>query len=628
MSLSLKDRLTSHPLASSVADAKEDANPPIIRLYRTYCLLAIGAALLISFCFYLGASGRGGRDAGSAFSGDFGVAANWLGLIMLAGAVVCGFRIARQAVADSRRNAELLHDAKRRTLEIAALYDTTQDVSAKHELQALLQVILRRASTLLGAAGAAIFLYDEERDDFVIAVEAGVGMTIGTHLSRYEGLAGRVAETLEPLIVNEYKHWPYGSKTLDQLPIGAVVCAPMVREGQLIGVLGVHEVGKTERRFTEADARLLTLFADNAAGAVSNARLFDALQYSEERFRIAASCATDIVYDWDLVADRVECFGGLYERSVAKAMRMRQDYWNLVHPEDRDRVRQALDRHFASGQPFSEEYRLGDGKGRFFNVADRATAILNQKGQPIRLIGAVSDITERKQAEQMKSDFVSFVTHQLRTPLSGVKWMLELATDMIDNPEELRSYIQDARTSTDRLIGMVNDLLNISRLERGKTQMNCRDVDLAALTKEVAGEMNPLIMDKEQALSIDAVPDLPAVHVDQQLIRQVLLNLLANAMKYTPAGGKIEICVRRDDNQVFWSVKDTGIGIPKADIGKLFQKFYRAANVLAVETEGTGLGLYLVRLIVERFEGKVWCESEEGTGSTFRFSLPLAQGSK
>lgn len=604
-------------------ESAELTRPPILKLSRAYCVLAIGAALLISVCFYVNSASLGDNAGFSRLI----IILNWVGLIMLVGAIIYGFRMARQAKVDAARNAELLQEAKQRTMEIAALYDTSQDVAVKNELTAMLEVILERAKTLLGAAGCAIFLYDKEHDDFQIAVEVGVGMPIGTHLSRYEGLAGRVAETREPLIINDYQTWPFRSKTLMQLPIRAVVCVPMVRGGELIGVLGVHEVGGTVRTFTEADARLLSIFGDNAAGAVHNARLLDALHNSEERFRIAAGCASDIVYDWDLTADRVDYFGVLFERSRANntiIARTRKEYWDLVHPEDRQRVQDALREHFETGKPFSQEYRIGTGKGTYFNVSDRATAIRNQKGHPIRLIGAVSDITARKQAEQMKSDFVSFVTHQLRTPLSGVKWLLELATDVIDDPDEVKSLIQDARTSTERLIRLVNDLLDVSRLERGKLQLNYTNINLADLTAEVVNEMMPLITERRQNLSTKSAPGLPLVRVDSQMLRQVMLNLISNAMKYTPSGGKIDIRIDRKNDSLVWSIQDTGIGIPRAERGKLFEKFYRAGNVLAVETEGTGLGLYLVRLIVEKFGGRVWCDSEEGVGSTFLFTLPIS----
>lgn len=610
------------------AGAKEAANPSIIALCRIYTVLAIAAIILISICLYHSLwFWRELGFVGAQNANSVSLILNWLGILMLAGAIICGFIIARQATIDARKNVQHLQEAKQRTMEIAALYDTLQDVTEKQELTVLLQTILERAKALVAAAGCAIFLYDRDRDDFEIAVEAGVGMPIGTHVPRSEGLAGRVADTLEPVIANDYQNWPYRSQNLSKLPIGAAVCVPMIRGGELIGVLGVHEVEGSTREFTEADARLLSLFADNAAGAVHTARLLDALQNSEARFRIVAECATDIVYDWDLPADHVDYFGAFFEQSRKENKRMpksRQEYWSSLHPEDLSRIEQALKKHFETGTPFSEEYRVSDGKGSYVSVADRGAAIRNQRGAPIRLVGGVSDITERKYAEQMKSDFVSFVTHQLRTPLSGMKWMLELAMDTLDDPAEVRSYIEDARLSTDRLIGLVNDLLAISRLERGKLQLTFHNLDIADLTRSVVDDLTPMLEEKEQTLSLEVGAELPPVCGDAQLLRQAILNLVSNAVKYTPAKGKIKVQIGRDGDQVRWSVKDTGIGIPKSDQGKLFEKFYRAGNVLSVETEGTGLGLYLVRLIMDRFGGKVWCESTEGVGSTFLFVLPPA----
>jgi signal transduction histidine kinase len=631
-------RLSKTQLNIPVLNSKKSQDISISKLCRIYYLLGAGAALFILACVCLNSwlfrkivFGRSGLFQNgfsrSIFLYRFNFIINWLGILLLAGAIFYGYKVARQAGIDSRRNAQLLQEAKQRTMEIAALYDTSQAVSIQHDLSALLQTILERASTLLSAAGSAIFLYDAEHDDYQIAVEVGVGMPVGAHLSRHQGLAGRVHETREPVIVNDYPNWPFRSKALQQLPITAVVCVPMIRESEMIGVLGVHEVGKTDRKFTEDDARLLSLFAANAASAVHNARLLEDLRNSEERFRIAAECTSDIVYDWDLLKAHVDYFGALYESIRAaggKVAQTRAEFWEAIHPDDRERVLTAFNDHLEKGSPFSAEYRAADSKGVYINVADRGTAIRNKKGKPIRLIGAVSDITERKRAEQMKSDFVSFVTHQLRTPLSGVKWMLELAMDATENPEDMLSFVRDARISTDRLIRLVNDLLDSSRLERGKLEIIRQYVDIVNLTTNVVNELKPLLLEREEVLTVQAADDLPQLYVDMQLLRQAILNLISNAMKYTPAGGQITIHITRENDALRWEIKDTGIGIPKADLRKLFQKFYRAGNAVAVETEGTGLGLYLVRLIAERFGGKVWCESAEGSGSTFTLELPCA----
>lgn len=237
---------------------------------------------------------------------------------------------------------------------------------------------------------------------------------------------------------------------------------------------------------------------------------------------------------------------------------------------------------------------------------------------------------EMKSALQMKSDFVSFATHQLRTPLAGIKWLLELAAQEEEVPKETSSLIQDARDSAERLIGMVNDLLDVARLESGKLKLLARPTNLGELTDSVLKDIGHHIHQKAQQLAVSGADAIPAVWVDPHMFRQVILNLVSNAIKYTPPEGKIGIQMSQENGCVRWAIQDSGIGIPKSSQARLFEKFFRAENVYKVETEGTGLGLYLVRLIVERSGGKVRFESEEGKGSTFIFILPVEEtdGSK
>lgn len=240
---------------------------------------------------------------------------------------------------------------------------------------------------------------------------------------------------------------------------------------------------------------------------------------------------------------------------------------------------------------------------------------------------------ERKRAEaeltsalQMKSDFVSFATHQLRTPLAGIKWSLELAAQEENLSEETASFIQDGRDSAQRLIGMVNDLLDVSRLESGKLKLAPKETSLAELTQGVLKDVSHQIEKQGHHLSVSGMEGIPTVLVDPQLFRQVILNMVSNAIKYTPSGGKIDINMGRENSLVRWAITDTGIGIPKANQAHLFEKFYRAENVYKIETEGTGLGLHLVKMIVDKSGGRIWCESEENKGSTFQFTLPLSGG--
>lgn len=272
-----------------------------------------------------------------------------------------------------------------------------------------------------------------------------------------------------------------------------------------------------------------------------------------------------------------------------------------------------------------EEDFQGDAElpGRQLIVHWTARAARDTAGAPTGLTFTLRDVTQDREVSRMKSEFVSFVTHQLRTPLAAIKWLLELAADT-GNGEEVRGYIQDAREVNERLVRLVNDLLDLSRLETGALQVDVQPVDVGALTRSVIAELEPAIRQKEHALSVAGAADLPPVPSDAKLLRQVFSNLLANAVKYTPRGGTIRVKMRRDAERAYWSVEDTGIGIPARDIPLLFEKFYRAENARAINTEGTGLGLALVRLITDRLGGRVWCESEEGRGATFFCVLPLA----
>jgi two-component system phosphate regulon sensor histidine kinase PhoR len=203
--------------------------------------------------------------------------------------------------------------------------------------------------------------------------------------------------------------------------------------------------------------------------------------------------------------------------------------------------------------------------------------------------------------------------------------MLELAAQAPEMAGEAGSYVGDARAAAERLIGLVNDLLDISRLESGKMSVALQPASLAKLTRSVLDDLAPLIREKGHQLSVQDGGEATEVLADPQLLRQVVLNLTSNAIKYTPAGGVISIALGRGAGPTArWAITDSGVGIPEGARARLFEKFYRADNAHTVETEGTGLGLYLVRLIVERLDGQVLCESEEGRGSTFSFTLPVS----
>jgi PAS domain S-box-containing protein len=344
----------------------------------------------------------------------------------------------------------------------------------------------------------------------------------------------------------------------------------------------------------------------------------EALRESETRYKGLVESAFDgvLVHRGGIVETANQSFGSMCGYSVEEMTG--KPLMNIVAPEAWKEVQSQIEKSIET--PYESVALTKDGTRINIEVAGKKCLFHGKQAR----ITAVRNISERKEAERMKSEFVSFVTHQLRTPLAGIKWMLELAADETSAPDEIKDCVRDARASADRLIRLVNELLNISRVEQGKLALEPRDVDLWKLTSGVLAEMTPLIRERGHIVSLESGAGVSAVFADPELVRQVVLNFISNAVKYTQPGGTISIRMLREGGSVGWEIKDTGIGIPQEAKAKMFQKFYRAGNAHSIETEGMGLGLYFVRLIVEKMGGNVSFESEEGQGSTFYFTLPLA----
>lgn len=260
-------------------------------------------------------------------------------------------------------------------------------------------------------------------------------------------------------------------------------------------------------------------------------------------------------------------------------------------------------------------------------ILEVSTVPLRSGKEKLGTLVILHDVTREKMIERMKSEFVSIAAHQLRTPLSAIKWTLKmfLDGDLGEITKEQGEFIEKIYQSNERMINLINDLLNVARIEEGRYIYNPILTEFEPIIESVIENHKEKIEKKKIKFEFKK-PErkLPKVLVDVEKIKLVIDNLLDNALKYTLEGGSVTISLQHKEREIEFSIKDTGVGIPKNQQNRVFSKFFRGANVIKMETEGSGLGLFITKNIVEAHGGKIWFESEEGKGTTFYFTLPVA----
>jgi two-component system, sensor histidine kinase and response regulator len=372
------------------------------------------------------------------------------------------------------------------------------------------------------------------------------------------------------------------------------------------------------------------------------------LQAQIRRFNIAARATNDAIWEWDFgtnIAWISESFHAHFGHHISSSVSLQSRAENL-HPEDASRVESGIQRAIEGGQDFwTDEFRFRRGDGSYATVLDRAYIIRDEHGKPLRVIGAITDITESKRAEseilrakeaaeaatRAKSEFLANMSHEIRTPLNGIIGMTQLIKDTQLDPEQ-REYFHAVEQSSNALLTVINDILDFSKIEARKLEFDCIEFDLRRTVEGALRAVALAAHRKGLELACHIPADVPRyIMGDPSRLRQVIMNLVGNAIKFTKQG-EVIVRVHRETGEgsrdlLHVSISDTGIGISADKQAIIFEAFAQGDPSISRQYSGTGLGLAISSALVKIMNGRIWVESEVEKGSTFHFTalLPVAK---
>jgi len=529
--------------------------------------------------------------------------------------------------------ARLLVQERERADEQRALLDTMADLSSELELSRVLQAVIQRAVTLLGVTGGEVGIYEEERRELVVVASQNIGKdSTGTRLRLGEGAMGTVARTHEPLIIPSYHEWLGKSGQYAEVTVHSVMAAPLLIGRRLVGAIATVHSDPT-RVFNSEDLRRLNLFAPQAAIAIENARLFTAAQRERQYFRAVVEHSPVAIVTLDLTGMIVSCnpaFERLFGWEQDEAVGRNLD--ELIN------VAETLAEAIAYTSRATAETVRGIGKrrrkdGTFLDVELSAVPVVVE-GERAGILCLYHDVTDLLRANEQaqaanraKSQFLASMSHELRTPLNAIIGYSEMLEEEAADSGQAAFIpdLQKIRSAGRHLLALINDILDLSKIEAGKMELHLEPVELGSLVHEAASTVTPLVARNGNRLELRAGSNLGTIRSDGMKLRQALLNLLSNAAKFTEKG-TITLTAERGGaprEEVVLTVADTGIGMSAEAMSRLFEAFSQADTSTTRKYGGTGLGLAITRRFCQLLGGDVTVDSTPGQGSRFTIRLPV-----
>lgn len=519
-------------------------------------------------------------------------------------------------------NTKLFAESQRRVQALAAIASTAREVTASLDLDDVLKRILAQTMGSMEAEGASLALLNEETNKLEFRFASGqvAADMLGVQLDIGQGIAGWVVENNEPLVVPDVQEDPRFYPRVDEktgFETRVVVAAPISIQSKTIGVL--EAINPRWGSVMQEQIDLMMGIAYLAGTAIKSARLFAETQDARQRYASLFEDSSDPILITDLqgvIADanrRAKSFLDVdCETLIGNSVQ------HLKIPKI-DQLLEALTK-LEPGQTYFHENRDTELKDDNLPIDVHVKRI--DIGQEAFLQWILRDISERIELDKLRSDLTSMIFHDLRAPLGNIISSLEVmrATAPADD-DTFHSILSIAQRSSRRASRLVESLLDIDRLEAGRAVLDKTTGAMDVLITESVEEVHPTAEAKGHLVRFELSPGLPDVEVDMDMIRRVLINLLENAIKYTPADGRITISARKEDKHILIAVSDSGQGIPVSDQQRIFEKYARVRR--GSRSKGIGLGLAFCRLAVEAHGGRIWVESNQGQGSSFFFTLPL-----
>jgi PAS domain S-box-containing protein len=530
-----------------------------------------------------------------------------------------------QAIADQASiavlNARLYTESQRTARVMSALAESAAAINTSLEMPDVWERVLGQSMRALQVETMALALLTPEGD---LIYHAAVGQSSANILNRHvpagQGLAGRVVKETRGLIIPDVTQYPDFSD-LDRfgaIEIKALAIAPIQAEGRVIGILeAINPVAKV----FDPDALLVMTGLGSFAGTtIQNARLYEQLQQAHQRYHELFDDDIDpiLITDWNgrvLESNRQAAALSGFAPPELRGVTI-----DSLHEVNWSKAGLNFEAIRDNDCSYESVLHVKDGSTIPVEVHARCVGF----GETNSIQWILRNITARKDLDRLREDMISMIYHDLRSPLGNIVSSLDMLRDMIPQDEVTLSMLNIGLNSTARIQRLVNSLLDISRLEAGQEVQDKVAIDPAVLVEEAIRDVEPGAAARSQVVEKELSPALPMILVDVDMIHRVLINLLENAIKFTPVKGRIVIGGRVESAEwVRLWVRDNGSGIPPGEQERIFEKFTRLNG--REKAAGLGVGLAFCRLAVNGHGGRIWVESEAGHGATFWFTLPVAR---